>query len=481
MRRILGVASVASMLLAAASPATAAVHYCFGERATIVGTNDEDHLNGTGGRDVIVALGGNDVVRGRGGDDLICLGPTGQLDFGERGFGDEGNDRVSGGPGVEHLYGGGGDDYLALGGARGFAAGGPGDDTMIGSPGRDVLGGAGGPGGGGGPLFKFTYIPGEAGDDRIVGGGGSDLIVAGEGDDTMIGGGGTDRISYWSPRRGDYFANLETGRARGAGRDTFRGIEDLHAWVGGDIVLRGDDRPNVLVGAPSDDDGSAQFFGRGGDDVLAGEQDWNEEEEGDLDLYGGHGNDRLFGQCVDGDDEVDEYFSGPGDDRLMLGCALLDVDAGPGDDVIFGMESSPDFGQDSLAHHDGGPGFDRISWEYSQGRVEADLAEGTAQVHFEDGFSTRTHTLESIEGLVGSTGQDDVLLGDDGPNVLVGDPSTLDLVEDDDRIEGRGGDDELYGDDGNDDLDGGDGEDLVDGGAGVDTCRNGETVEGCEL
>jgi Ca2+-binding RTX toxin-like protein len=117
-----------------------------------------------------------------------------------------------------------------------------------------------------------------------------------------------------------------------------------------------------------------------------------------------------------------------------------------------------------------------VAWRHARGRLEVDLAAGTATVHFEDGSPGRTHSLESIEGVQGGDAQVDVLLGDDGPNLLIGGLSRTDLVEDEDRIEGRG-----FGDDGDDELDGGEGEDVVDGGLGIDRCRNGETTNGCEL
>ena len=57
---------------------------CFGEVATIVGTNRGDDLTGTAGNDVIVGLRGNDRIDGLEGDDLICGNANWSTGPGER-------------------------------------------------------------------------------------------------------------------------------------------------------------------------------------------------------------------------------------------------------------------------------------------------------------------------------------------------------------------------------------------------------------
>lgn len=82
-------------------PSPPVPRYCQGVRATLVGTNGPDVLNGTSVRDVIVALGGNDIVRGRGGNDLICGGSGKDKLYGQAGrdklYGDSGSDFCDGG------------------------------------------------------------------------------------------------------------------------------------------------------------------------------------------------------------------------------------------------------------------------------------------------------------------------------------------------------------------------------------------------
>ena len=82
-----------------AAVAAEAVFRCAGRRATIVGSDGKDKLNGTRRADVIVGNGGRDVLRGRGGRDRLCGG--------------KGRDRLIGGGALDRLLGGPGRDLLA--------------------------------------------------------------------------------------------------------------------------------------------------------------------------------------------------------------------------------------------------------------------------------------------------------------------------------------------------------------------------------
>ena len=90
-------------------PASAAVPTCFGQPATIVGTDGPDTLEGQSGvADVIYGGGGDDRIGGGAfyedddvpgtAADLLCGGP--------------GNDKVGGGPGNDKINGGDGDDVV---------------------------------------------------------------------------------------------------------------------------------------------------------------------------------------------------------------------------------------------------------------------------------------------------------------------------------------------------------------------------------
>jgi Ca2+-binding RTX toxin-like protein len=100
--------------LVGATEAIGAPFTCRGERATIVGTPDDDNLDGTRGRDVIQARGGDDEVDAHGGNDVIC-GGTGEDNIeGNRGhdtiYSGRGNDDIEGGHGRDRMYGGLGND-----------------------------------------------------------------------------------------------------------------------------------------------------------------------------------------------------------------------------------------------------------------------------------------------------------------------------------------------------------------------------------
>ena len=73
--KVIAALSVAAALFVGGANSTAApAPTCFGERATIVGTEGDDAIAGTRDDDVIVALGGNDLVSAHDGDDLVCAG-----------------------------------------------------------------------------------------------------------------------------------------------------------------------------------------------------------------------------------------------------------------------------------------------------------------------------------------------------------------------------------------------------------------------
>lgn len=111
------------------SPSSAGGTTCFGEQATIVGTNGPDSLEGTSGHDVIVGLAGIDFLYGFGTGDSLCGGADADFVHGGLGsdkvtggdgsdtvIGDFGNDEVVGSTGADDLYDGYGADELDGGG-----------------------------------------------------------------------------------------------------------------------------------------------------------------------------------------------------------------------------------------------------------------------------------------------------------------------------------------------------------------------------
>jgi len=144
------------------SAATASAPLCFGQPATIIGTEGEDApLNGTPGDDVIVGLGHDDQIFGYGGNDRIC-----------------------GGDGWDGINGGDGNDILAGGAKADGLDGGDGDDRLVGNSGRDGFdGGAGADsfdGGRGIDGAVYTEVPNAIDVDLAAG------TATGDGTDTLV-------------------------------------------------------------------------------------------------------------------------------------------------------------------------------------------------------------------------------------------------------------------------------------------------------
>ena len=213
-----------SILTAVAGPAIADDATCFGQAATITGTDGDDviDLTGTPGQ-VVVTYAGNDEVIGSAGDDVVCLG-----DGADRFEGNAGSDSADGGAGKDTLIGGDGNDMLEGGPDGDRLSGGSGDDTLSGGEGRDTLiGGSGNDTIGGGPDADRLKggsgddaLSGGADDDRVKGGRGNDRLNGGDattpnaasGDDAVYGGGGYDRLwSNWSSGDNDPDGALDGG------------------------------------------------------------------------------------------------------------------------------------------------------------------------------------------------------------------------------------------------------------------------------
>ena len=96
----------------------------------ILGTEDDDKLNGTRDAEFIEGFAGNDRLSGRQGDDDL--------------LGGEGNDRLHGGKGNDTLQGGTGNDLLFGGRGNDKLFGGEGNDDLYSRLGSDVLDGGNG-------------------------------------------------------------------------------------------------------------------------------------------------------------------------------------------------------------------------------------------------------------------------------------------------------------------------------------------------
>jgi Ca2+-binding RTX toxin-like protein len=341
--------------------AHAATPECFGQRATIVGTDDPDTIHGSPGDDVIVAGAGADTVYGEGGDDLICSGHGGGVD-------EEGAhvDRIFGGPGDDKIDGGPKDivpdeDYLV---------GGHGDDVLYGGADRDTLDD--------GPGHDRAY--GGTGFDTFYAGAGNDLIVGGPDSETT-----SNQVSYETSPAGvviDLRADTETGD----GNDVVK-----HIWsvIGSpfDDVIKGTPRIDSMSGGCGDD----RLIGRGGNDHLGDRFFYasticdDTSASDDDTMLGGSGNDFFFGETRGHGTDV--IHAGPGNDEL--------VTRGGGE------------------HFYGGVGIDLFSAFMRHLAIHMDLADGRYTVGRQSG---RVGNVENVQGSI----RDDVIRGTNDPNLFVG-------------------------------------------------------------
>lgn len=104
--------------------------------ATILGSGDDELLNGTEGSDVIVGRGGIDWIDGRGGNDRLCGGPGADILYGGTG-----DDRLFGGGGADQLDGAKDNDFLNGEGNNDVLDGGTGYDRLKGGSGKDTCDG----------------------------------------------------------------------------------------------------------------------------------------------------------------------------------------------------------------------------------------------------------------------------------------------------------------------------------------------------
>lgn len=468
---------------ASSSPEEEEVARCHGRRASIVGTEADDVLRGTPHRDVIWGGGGDDIILGSLGNDLLCGGPGADLIHGGRG-----NDIADGGAGDDdRVIGDLGDDKLLGGAGNGDeVAGSLGIDTLNGGPGNfDIVHGDygydrmdGGPGHGdiasfatdvgagrdGGvdasltahrsrgdghdTLFRFESLEGSAfedvlvgnhqGNDRCDGAKGHtvscgreaklkasayvevDPVSGGGGGLELVGGGGPDHfVVAFNEDFSTFGVTAEKGIALGPGCVR---VSDVQAscptegparWFMADLGP-GNDSLTVegsLAGAQN-----VRIAGGLGNDTIHGgsEDDLIEGGYGSDHLYGGAGADGLIGSRPG----PTFLYGGPDGDLLAAGggCAGGAIVGGPGrDDASFA---------ETPAH----PGILHISFAAHAAWIDA--VPGCHKVHL-------SPTDEDMEGSF----DDDILVGDGGPNAMLGQPGV-------DQFFGGGGEDVIDARDG---------------------------------
>ena len=261
----------------------------------IIGTPQDDELQGTDGDDEIYGLGGNDDIDGGDGDDVIDGGSNTNTETGPDLTGTPQDDELFGTDADETIDGLAGDDLIDGGGGDDTLIGGTGDDRLKGDEGNDSLDGGAG----------ADYLDGGVGNDSLVGGAGNDRIYTGYGDDVAHGGDGNDTISGWAgggpAGNKTMYGDAGDDHLTGAG-----GVDQLYGGEGND-TLRGEDGADILDGGSGDD----TLYAGDGDDILKG----------------GSGNDVLHG-----DTGADRYILTV--DDLSETTTIYDPQHGTGADIL---------------------------------------------------------------------------------------------------------------------------------------------------
>lgn len=322
------------------------------------------------------------------------------------------------------------------------------DNTLYGSAGNDKIDGKTG----------NDLLGGNAGNDKIEGGTGDDMIGGGLGNDDIQGGDGNDYISS--------SADIQAGRQQ-------LGVNDSWAqWgapTGAQITASG-----AMWGVyPENAEPKATNIWHGITDTRTEEQsdvidagagdDWVMASWGADRVQGGEGNDRLEGLA--GDDIVE---GGAGDDKIegdgILKTGFLNSVDGQyhGNDFVDGGA-----GKDEII---GGGGNDDLFGGADDDKIYADTIGDSDS---EDFLKLLHHGTDYIDGEGGNDyaeggGNDDVLYGGEGNDTLWGDQTVDNLKGDAAEDPQAWGADYMDGEDGDDILLGGGKDDTLFGGAGND-------------
>lgn len=465
-------------------------------RDVIWGGPGDDVIYGGLGNDIICSGAGNDLIHGGRGNDIVDGGPGT-----DRVFGDLGDDKVLGGPGNRDEVGGGlGIDTVSGGpGNEDLVHGDYGYDRMDGGPGKGdivsfatAVGGKGrdqgvwaslaahrARGDGHDRLFRFEGLEGSAFADTLIGDKGANAIDGGPGNDHILGGGGgggggdtLDGGQGTDACKGGP-VHVSCGPEKPSNASAYVQVDPVSAGGGGLQVVGDDGRDNITVAY---DEHSQTFGVSAAKGLAAGEgcvhppgtfKQVSCPTEGParwlmIDL--GPGNDRLRVEgslrAVDfvrlaggrGDDVI---HGGPEDDLIESGPGSDHIYGGAGADGLIGALPGPTYlyggpGGDLLAAGGGcaggalvgGPGRDDASFAETQahpGTLYISLAAGWAWIDAIRGCP-RVRLARSDEDIEGSF-DNDVLIGDAGPNFMLGQPG-------EDSFYGRGGEDVIVAADG---------------------------------
>ena len=437
---------------------------------TIIGSQAGDHITGGSGDDVIDGQGGNDQIAGDDGYNidvirrlLTIINTT------------PSNDASVARPPAITAVG----DGLKAGNDR--ITGGSGDDIVFADHGAILL--AVNPAYSADEHFLLTVFDvakastaneADGGDDTVTGDDGLDLVLGGAGDDLIWGNDDNDALfgdNGFATFQRNILASLATTAPTAGGKDKIYGGADDDIIYGGtsDDLITGDDGLDILVGDFGMASPGSQVLNidtrLGGNDTISG-------GSGDDVAIGGPGKDLING------DDGDDVLLGDSGSVHFVGLAR------------FGMQSlDPAIGDRDTIH--GGAGDDVIMGGAQDDLITGDTGDDvvlgdTGWVDFAAGIPSKIQTAnpgiggnDNIDGgaghdkILGGAGKDSIL-GAAGEDLILGDLGWITLsagvvTQAATTDINYGGDDAIDGGDDDDMVLGGLGSDLIHGGAGDDT------------
>ncbi len=461
-------------------------------RDVIWGGKGDDTIYGSLGNDLICGGAGNDLIHGGRGNDVVD-GGAGE----DRVYGDLGDDKVLGGAGArDEVSGGLGIDIVNGGpGNEDVVHGDYGWDRMSGGAGKGdvasfataIAGGKGAGvwaslkahrafGDGHDKLFGFESLEGSAFRDTLIGNRQANVIDGGPGDDHLIGGGGADILNGGqgsdgcegakghtvscgkeAAPKGSAYLQLAPRPGGGAGLQIVGGagpddfsvafdeasqtfaVTARKALAVGPGCLRPPHVPDQAY-CPANGPGRWLMADLGpGNDSLRVEGSL--KAVGFVRIAGGFGNDTIRGGPED-----DLLQAGPGSDHLYGGAGADGLVGGlPGPTYLYGGP-----GGDLLAAGGGcaggalvgGPGRDDASFAETQAHPGLLYISFVAHAAWIDAIKGchKVHLSPTDEDMEGSF-DNDVLIGDAGPNSMLGQPG-------EDEFFGNGGEDVIDARDG---------------------------------
>ncbi|WOS62026.1 calcium-binding protein [Sinorhizobium fredii] len=235
-----------------------------------------------------------------------------------------------------------------------------------------------------------------------------------------------------------------------SGNDTFSGITD------------GGSTADILKGFAGND----TLSGGNGNDLLYG-------GDGNDSLTGGNDNDTLYGEAGD-----DTLTGSAGNDTYVYSGGLDSVTDSGGTDVlaITGGTTINDIIVSNYSTNDAKIVIAASTDEIVANNLRAGSSNHVETIQFDDGFSAN---LPSYNSWIKGTSGADTVSGNSSDNVLIGyaDNDTINSGSGNDNAHGGSGNDTLHGDGGTDLLHGGVGNDVLYGDDGLDTLYGGSGAD----